>query len=110
MNRAALEQLTKQDLIALILALSDRVLALEAKLGEPPKTPDNSSIPPSKGEKPSLPERPKARRKGRPGSFRALAEHPDRTIEAYAEACPHCRHGLTPADQHDAHAYDLQRV
>ena len=67
MNRAALEQLTKQDLIALILALSDRVLALEAKLGEPPKTPDNSSIPPSKGEKPSLPERPKARRKGRPG-------------------------------------------
>ena len=32
-----------------------RVAELEAKLGLPPKTPDNSSTPPSKGQKPSAP-------------------------------------------------------
>ena len=106
MNREALEHLSKEDLIALILALSARVAALEAKLNEPPKTPDNSSLPPSKGEKPNREERRKARRTGRPGTFRALAEHPDWIIEAYAEVCPQCRHALTPADQPEAHAYD----
>lgn len=113
MNRAALAQLSKDELIALVEALvarveqlSERVAELEAKLNEPPKTPDNSSLPPSKGEKPNREERRKARRKGRPGVFRALAENPDRTIESYAETCPHCRHGLTPSDQPEAHAYD----
>ena len=31
-------------------ALAARVAELEAKLGLPPKTPDNSSLPPSKGQ------------------------------------------------------------
>ena len=113
MNRDALERLSKDELIAIILApaaqleaLMARVAELEAKLNAPPKTPSNSSLPPSKGEKPNRVERWRARRKGRPGTFRALAENPDRTIDAYAEACPHCRHRLTPADQPDAHAYD----
>jgi transposase len=106
MDREALEHLSQEDLIALILALSARVAELEAKLNEPPKTPDNSSLPPSKGEKPNCEERRTARRKGRPGTFRTLAEHPNRTIEAYAEVCPRCRHALTPADQPQAHAYD----
>jgi transposase InsO family protein len=38
--------LTPEEKDALILALLDRIAALEAKLGEPPKTPDNSSLPP----------------------------------------------------------------
>jgi transposase len=32
-------------------ALSARVAELEAKLRQPPKTPDNSSMPPSRGQK-----------------------------------------------------------
>jgi transposase len=37
--------------------LTARVAALEARLGEPSKTPDNSSLPPSKGQKPNQPEK-----------------------------------------------------
>jgi transposase len=40
-----------------VQVLTARVAALEAKLGEPSKTPDNSSLPPSKGQKPSRPEK-----------------------------------------------------
>ena len=43
-----------------------RIAELEAKLGEPPKTPDNSSVPPSKGQKANQPERPN-------GKARAMA-------------------------------------
>ena len=83
-----------------------RIAALEAQLGAPPKTPDNSSTPPSSGQKPNLPERPKKPRHGRPGVTRALAEHPDRVIDATLAACPHCTHPLSAADQSDIHAYD----
>jgi len=105
-DRAALLSLSKDDLIALILALTERVAALEAKLAAPPKTPDNSSLPPSKGQKPNRPDRPKKGRHGRPGVARALAEHPDKVIVATLPACPHCDHALAPADQPDFHAYD----
>jgi len=120
MNRDALADLSKDDLIALSLAQADviarqgvqietlakQVAALEAKLGKPPKTPDNSSVPPSQGQKPNRAERRAAKKKGHPGAFRALSEHPDRVLETLAEACPHCAHVLVPADQPDFHAYD----
>src|SRR6266436_3044578 len=78
MYRDELAKLSKDELIALGLAqaaqieeLTRRVAELEAKLGGPPKTPDNSSIPPSQGRKPSRAERRAAKkRKGRPGVFR----------------------------------------
>ena len=38
-------------LIAENAELKERLAKLEAKLGEPPKTPDNSSLPPSRGQK-----------------------------------------------------------
>ena len=109
-----LAKLSKEELIALVLAqaaqieeLTRRIAELEARLGGPPKTPDNSSIPPSQGRKPSRAERRAAKkRKGRPGVFRALAANPDRIIESVAERCPHCAHPLTPADQSGFHAYD----
>ena len=109
-----LAKLSKEELIALVLAragqieeLTRRIAELEAKLGGPPKTPDNSSIPPSQGRKPSRAERRASKkRKGRPGVFRALAANPDRIIESVAEHCPHCEHALTPADQSGFHAYD----
>ena len=67
MNREAVESLDKETLVRLVLAqaesiavltrqvevLTARVAELEAKLALPPKTPDNSSTPPSRGQKPS---------------------------------------------------------
>ena len=41
MPRPDLSRLTPEEKDALILALLDRIAVLEAKLGEPPKTPDN---------------------------------------------------------------------
>ncbi len=120
MNHETLLALSKDDLVARILAqvaqieaqavqistLTARVAALEARLNAPPKTPHNSSMPPSRGHKPNRPDRPKKPRVGRPGVTRALTEHPDRIIEATLAACPHCTHALGPADQADIHAYD----
>jgi transposase len=120
-NRAALLALSRDDLIALILAqhaqieaqarqisaLTARIAELEARLAAPAKRPDNSSVPPSKGEKPNLPDLAKKKpRPSRPGVARMLAEQPDTTIEAMLAACPHCAHALGPADQPDIHAYD----
>ncbi len=109
-----LAKLSKEELIALALAqtaqieeLTRRIADLEAKLGGPPKTPDNSSLPPSHGRKPNRAERRAAKkRKGRPGVFRALAPNPDRIVASVAERCPHCDHALTPAVQSGFHAYD----
>jgi transposase len=53
MDREALEQLSKDQLIELVLSLLQRVADLEARIAElsrPPKTPDNSSTPPSQGQ------------------------------------------------------------
>ena len=107
MYRDELAKLSKEELIALVLAqaaqieeLTRRIAELETKLGGPPKTPDNSSVPPSQGRKPNRAERRAAnKRKGRPGVFRALAPDPDRIVASVAEHCPHCEHALTPADQ-----------
>ncbi len=107
-DRETLLALSKDDLIALILAqhaqveaLTARITELKAKLNAPPKTPDNSSTPSSKAQKPNLPERPKKPRRGRPGACRTLAANPDRIIEATLGACPHCDHALGAADQPD---------
>src|SRR6266481_8551045 len=114
MYRDELAKLSNEELIALGLAqaaqieeLTRRIAELEAKLGGPPKTPDNSSIPPSQGRKPSRAERRAAKkRKGRPGMFRALAPNPDRIVASVAERCPHCEHALAVDDQSGFHAYD----
>src|SRR6266403_2793797 len=109
-----LVKLSKEELIALTLAqaaqieeLTRCIGKLEARLGGPPKTPDNSSLPPSQGRKPNRAERRAAKkRKGRPGVFRALAANPDRIVASVAEHCPHCEHTLSLADQAGFHAYD----
>ena len=65
-------------------AAERRIAELEARLGEPSKTPDNSSLPPSKGQKPNKPETgkrigPRQGSLGRKGGGRPLACDPDET-------------------------------
>ena len=93
-----------QALTAQVQTLVARVAELEARLNVPPKTPDNSSLPPSRGQKPNRPE--KAKRHGpRPGSLgrmgggRALAATPDETVVAKPVRCAHCQAALGEADQ-----------
>jgi transposase len=94
------------DLLAENKKLLARVAELEAKLGQPPKTPDNSSLPPSRGQKANAePPAAKPPRKGRPGVARALAENPDVTRRFYAERC-RCGAVLGPAGQELAKEYD----
>src|SRR5690606_41764179 len=98
MDRSTLEALSCEDLIALVLAqaevigsLTKRVAELEAKLGLPAKTPDNSSMPPSQGQKANVARTPKRlRRKGREGRHRALDPNPTERREIRAERCAQC--------------------
>jgi transposase len=95
------------DLLAENKNLLARVAELEAKLGQPPKTPDNSSLPPSRGQKANAEPPPagKSPRKGHPGVARALAESPDATRRFYAERCT-CGAVLGETGQELAKEYD----
>jgi len=89
---------------AQVQALTARMVELEARLGAPSKTPDNSSLPPSKGKKPNLPEKDKRRGPrsgslGRMGGGRPLAEIPDEIVSAKPVRCVHCQAALGEADQ-----------
>ena len=96
-----LSQLSDAEKDALIRALFQRLEAaerriaeLEAKLGDPPETPGNSSLPPSKGQKPHQAEKagrngPRQGSLGRKRGGRRLACDPDETAIAKAVACVH---------------------
>jgi len=108
----ALSQLTVAEKDALILSLLpfvgqlDAVLAwiaeLEAPLAwheRPPKTLDNSSLPPSKGRKSKgSPTSKKPPRKSRRGFGRALHANPDLTVDSQRDAWLHC-HAAWPSEQ-----------
>jgi hypothetical protein len=94
------------ELLAQVKALNARIAEFEAKRGGPPKTPDNSSLPPSRGQKANAePPAVKRRRKGRPGVARKLAENPDATRRFFAEHCA-CGAVLSEAGQELAKEYD----
>jgi transposase len=89
---------------AQVQSLTARVAVLEAKLGDPAKTPDNSSLPPSKGQKPNQPEKtrrtgPRQGSLGRKGGGRPLSCDPDEKVTARPAACAHCQSALSEADQ-----------
>ena len=88
------------ELTARVAALLARIAELEAKHGKPPKTPDNSSLPPSHGQKGNVAEPPRVKqaRKGHPGAARALAENPDATRNMFAGHCA-CGAALAQAGQ-----------
>jgi transposase len=94
-----------------VATLTARVAELEAKLGVPPKTPDNSSLPPSRGKRPNREDRPnrtgpRQGSLGRKGGGRTLAEAPDETVTARPARCAHCQAALGEADQTLAARFD----
>lgn len=97
------------DLLGEIKTLNARIAELEARNARPPKTPENSSLPPSRGQKanaaPPATRPGKSPRKGRPGVARMLCETPDQTRDIPAERCT-CGAVLDASDQVIAHAYD----
>ena len=96
---------------ARIAAQDARIATLEAWIGEltrPPKTPDNSSKPPSQGQKQNMPatgaDRPP--RKSRPGTGRALHPNPNREIDRKLSICPACASVFPEASQTPQQVYD----
>ena len=92
-----------QELMRLVEVLQARIAELEAKLGEPPKTSDNSSQPPSSDRKADRSTEggragPRAGSVGRKGGGRSLCAEPDETLVAQASVCAHCGAGLGAAD------------
>jgi transposase len=118
-HRIDISRLSHAEKDALILSLLPLVGQLEAALARiaelekrlaaverPAKTPDNSSLPPSKGQKPDRPTGDKPPRKSRPGFGRALEVNPDRVVDATLDACPHCAAAFPMAQQTPQQVYD----
>jgi len=76
-------------------------------LEKPPKTPDNSSLPPSRGQKPSpAADGNKPPRKSRPGSGRTLGPNPDRIVDRLLDVCQHCAADWQAEPQTPQQVYD----
>ncbi|HEY6353004.1 MAG TPA: IS66 family transposase [Burkholderiaceae bacterium] len=88
--------------MARIAELEKRLAAFERPL----KTPDNSSLPPSKGQKPDRPAGDKPPRKSRPGVGRALERNPDRIVDARLDSCPQCAAAFPAEQQTPQQVYD----
>jgi transposase len=110
--------LPSSDKDALISALLTQVEALIAenaalreRLNLPPKTPDNSSTPPSQGRKASGGgEKAKAKRKAHAGAHRPLHPNPTRRWDMMAETCGHCRADVRAVPQASVQAYDRVEI
>jgi hypothetical protein len=102
------EGLTRiDDLVEQNKILPARIAELEGRAGKPPKTPTNSSVPPSHGHKANVAgaSGKKESSKGRPGVTRELCSNPDVTRHIYAEWCT-CGKKLSASGQVLAHVYD----
>src|ERR1700758_459547 len=87
-------------------ALLARIAELEGRAGKPPKTPTNSSLPPSSGQKANVASATtKKGRKGHPGVTRELCANPDVTRNVHVERCT-CGAKLPAGEQVLARAYD----
>jgi transposase len=87
-------------------ALRDENTALREKLKGPPKTPDNSSTPPSRGQKANEEQGRRPKAKPHAGAHRPLHPNPTRKRDVLADACPHCRADVSKVAQSVVHVYD----
>jgi transposase len=91
--------LSREQLLDLVEQLAARVAELEAQLGQPPKTPGNSSVPPSVGPKPNRAERrARKRRRGHNGISRRR-QTPDVIVRCRPSTCQGCGEPLALAGQ-----------
>src|SRR5438045_3105311 len=96
--------------MAVLRAENAELRAENARLGEkldlPPKTPDNSSTPPAKGQKSNGESTLQPKRKAHAGAHRPLHPNPTRKRDVLAEHCPHCRADVSGVAQQPVHSYD----
>jgi len=86
MNRDELRELSKEELVELVL-----------KLQRPAKTSRTSSRPPSTDRKEKrAASKPGGAKPGHKGHFRSLAEQPDQVVEHRPERCSGCGHVFAP--------------
>jgi transposase len=97
-------------LVAQNARLTARVDELEAKLGLPPKTPDNSSVPPSKGQKPSGSSAPKAKARPHQGAHRPLHPNPTAKRAVLAATCKGCGADVSGVTQIVCEEYDRVEI
>ena len=81
-------------------------VALREKLTLPPKTPDNSSKPPSQGPKAQGERQAKPKGKVHAGAHRPLHPNPTRRRDVFVDHCPHCQAAVAAAPQLPLQAYD----
>lgn len=110
---AMLSHLEKDHLILSLIDQLDTALARIAELEKrlaayerPPKNPGNSSLPPSRGQKPDCSPGDKPPRRGRRGFGRLLEPNPDRVVDATLSACPHCTAAFALEQQTLQQVYD----
>lgn len=103
-----------QSLLARLNEAHELIAELRARidgLTRPARTPDNSSVPPSKAQKPNRPD--KARREGprtgslgRKGGGRPLTAEPDEVVVSKPARCCHCQHAFADAEHRLDARYD----
>jgi transposase len=107
---SSLSSADKDALIAALLAQNEelrrRLSELEAQLGLPPKTPDNSSTPPSHGHKASGEGSSKPKDKPHAGAHRPLHPNPTRKRDVMAMHCQHCAADVSGVMQSGLQSYD----
>lgn len=107
---SSLSSADKDALIAALLAQNEelrrRLCELEATLGLPPKTPDNSSKPPSHGHKASGEGSSKPKDKPHAGAHRPLHPNPTRLRDVMTTHCQHCAADVSGVMQSGMQSYD----
>jgi transposase len=93
-------------LLAQVEALKAENAALREKLARPPKTPDNSSKPPSQGPKANGEAKARCKGNAHAGAHRPLHANPTRWRDVFVDRCPHCRAEVAGASQAPLQAYD----
>lgn len=99
MDREALAELSREQLIELVLGLAAEVAELKAQQGQPPKTLGNPSVPPSVGFKANRAEQQaRKRRRGHDGISRRR-QAPDLIVRCRPRACRGCGEPLPAVAQ-----------
>jgi transposase len=94
------------DLVARVARLEAENAALRTTLKPPPKTPSNSSTPPSRGHKASGDGKAKPKARAHAGAHRPLHPNPTGRRDMQAERCGHCHADVSGVRQEAVHAYD----